>query len=347
MNTVKPESIESIVKKYSLEELHIKYNAQFDNYFIIALKQTQKGPAIGGTRFAPYNSLILAIEDAVRLSDGMYQKSSILNLAHGGGKGVITKPNRQYDRKELFKQYGKFVDELSGQYIAAVDYGTNPSDMDEASLSTSHIVCLSKHKNPAIYTAQGIFNAIESIATREQKNISDLSVCIQGLGAVGIRLAQLLINRSSTVYGTDISRESIQKAESIGVIIKNEKEIFTTQSDVFSPCATGGIINQNTIPTLNTKYICGAANNQLQDYEHDAQMLHDKGIIYCPDFVVNSGGLIYASSCCTPDNTQPIQAQLSTIANTLKIIIDYSKENNIPTYHSALKLIKENHDLSS
>ena len=251
------------------------------------------------------------------------------------------------DRNKLLLEYGDFVNSLQGQYIAAVDYGTTPVDMDVVDQSTTFNVCRSEHDNPATYTAQGVYLSIQTVLHHTQRQISDATITIQGFGSVGSRLASLLVNAGCHVITADVSENHTKQAKSIGIDIAKPNDLLNINADVFAPCAVGGVINKETIRAIGAKSICGAANNQLKDDRHDADRLHQQGIIYCPDFIVNSGGLIYASGCHRNDTAETVQARLNTIPNTLNSVLIDSHNRGLSPYQSALSKLHSHHDLST
>ena len=326
-------SINQLMESYGTESLHLEYCKPFDCYFIVALNETHKGPSIGGTRFMSYQSTNHAIEDCVRLAYSMYVKASIVDLPHGGGKGVITKPKKNFCRRELMEYYAEFVHGLSGRYVTAVDFGTSQHDMDIIQQKTPYVLCTTNQNNPARYTADGVTLAIKTLLDHHLSIRTDLStIAIQGLGSVGSILAKDLISMGAKVYGCDVDPEKENHAKSMGVQIIDNDSIYDIDCDIFAPCAHGAILNSDTIPRLRASAICGAANNQLANNRIHAEQLFQRNILYCPDFLVNAGGLICASSEYLNKDDDNISLSIKKIAPKINQLFKLSHQTNTNTY---------------
>ena len=314
-------------------DLHFKVDPQSGMKAIIAIHSTQLGPALGGCRFIPYPDSYSALYDAMRLARGMSYKAALTNLPLGGGKSVIIEPKRAYDRKAYLTQFGRFVNELNGRYITALDSGTNLEDMDIIYENTPYVASLSSYNgDPSPYTAMGVLSGIQA-AIRYRYNKTDLSgfhVAIQGLGHVGYLLAKQLHELGVKLTVADINPARVEQAiNEFGATAVATETIHSVECDVFAPCALGAIINDVTINQLQTKIIAGAANNQLARSYH-GQLLHDKGILYATDYVINAGGLIFAASkyLNTPENK--VQEQIDGIGKALIEIFTRSEQDNMP-----------------
>jgi leucine dehydrogenase len=265
---------------------------------IIAIHSTALGPALGGTRFFPYESEEAALEDVLRLSKGMTYKAAAAGLDLGGGKAVIIGDPRQDKSERLFRAYGRIVDSLQGRYITAEDVGTTTTDMDtirsETRWALGNSVALGGAGDPSPVTARGLYAAARAVAQTlwGDSDLTGRRFAVQGVGKVGSALVQLLVEARAEVVVTDAYDPAIDMAvETFGVKAVDPEEIFSVDCDVFSPCALGAGLNEMTIPKLNCAAIVGSANNQLAT-EADADRLAERGILYAPDFVVNAGGLI-------------------------------------------------------
>jgi glutamate dehydrogenase/leucine dehydrogenase len=265
---------------------------------IIAIHSTALGPALGGTRFFPYDSEDAAMEDVLRLSKGMTYKAAAAGLDLGGGKAVIIGDPLSDKTERLFRAYGRIVDSLQGRYITAEDVGTTTFDMDmvrrETRWALGNSVALGGSGDPSPVTARGLFAATRAVATKlwGDPDITGKRFAVQGAGKVGSAYIQLLVENRAEVVVADsyppALKTAIEKFDVEGVELS---EIHTQDADIFSPCALGAGLNETTIPELNCQAVIGCANNQLAT-EKDAQRLADRGILYAPDFVVNAGGLI-------------------------------------------------------
>lgn len=265
---------------------------------IIAIHSTALGPALGGTRFFPYESEEDAVADVLRLARGMTFKAAAAGLDLGGGKAVIIGDPRKGKSERLFRAYGRIVDSLQGRYITAEDVGTTPADMDivrrETRWALGSSVALGGSGDPSPVTARGLFAAARAIAQKlwGDPDLAGRRFAVQGVGKVGSAFVQLLVEARAEVMVTDSYEPAIESAvEKYGVKPVEPDDIYELDSDFFSPCALGGSLNEDTIPRLGCQAIVGSANNQLAT-DADAQRLADRGILYAPDFVVNAGGLI-------------------------------------------------------
>jgi leucine dehydrogenase len=271
---------------------------------IIAIHNTHLGPALGGCRMYPYQSEEAALSDVLRLSRGMTYKSALANLPLGGGKSVIIGDPAKDKSSQLFQEMGRFVNSLSGSYIVAQDSGTSVEDLMSIASETEHVAGTHEAKDdrgnvrsgdPSPATAYGVFVGIKS-AVRHRLKSNDLSgvkVAIQGVGNVGFGVAKHLHAEGVKLFVSDVNEASVARAvkECDAQAVVGD-DIYSQDVDVFAPCALGGAINDRTIDLLKVSIIAGAANNQLAQPEH-ARVLHDRGILYAPDFVLNAGGIIH------------------------------------------------------
>lgn len=265
---------------------------------IIAIHSTALGPALGGTRFFPYESEDDALNDVLRLSEGMTYKAAVTGLDLGGGKAVIIGDPRELKSERLLRAYGRIVDSLQGRYITAEDVGTTTSDMDIVRRETRWALGASVAEggagDPSPVTARGLLAAASAVASRlwGDSDLAGRRFAVQGVGKVGSAFVQLLVEARAEVVITDSQRAAIDwAADNFDVKSVEPDEIYGVECDIFSPCALGGGLNETTIPKLNCRAIVGSANNQLAA-DKDARRLADRDILYAPDFVVNAGGLI-------------------------------------------------------
>lgn len=265
---------------------------------IIAIHSTALGPALGGTRFFPYETEAEALEDVLRLSHGMTYKAAVTGLDLGGGKAVIIGDPRTMKSERLFRAFGRIVDSLQGRYITAEDVGTTTADMDmvraETRWALGNSVALGGAGDPSPVTARGLFAASKAVAHKiwGDSDLSDRKFAVQGVGKVGSAFVQLLIEARAEVVVTDAYGPAIDSAvKNFDVEAVSQDEIYEVDCDFFSPCALGASLNEETIPRLKCRAVVGSANNQLAT-DKDAKRLAERDILYAPDFVVNAGGLI-------------------------------------------------------
>ncbi len=267
---------------------------------IIAIHNTHLGPALGGCRCLHYAHEQLAFDDAMRLAQGMSYKAALANIQQGGGKSVILLPKNvelaDIDRDFLFSWFGRCVEQLNGQYITAMDVGTQVTDMDIIAQNTRHVASASNIGDPAEATAQGVMAGIRAALKFkfQSANIRGKCFAVQGLGHVGWRVAKQLLHFGAEVFVADPEEEKNWQAQALGMKVVSVNNILTQSCDVLVPCALGGIIHSDNVDLLKCKIIAGSANNQLAD-DNVAQQLNKMGILYAPDYIINAGGLIFAS----------------------------------------------------
>lgn len=280
---------------------------------IIAIHNTQLGPALGGCRCLHYAHEQLAFDDAMRLAQGMSYKAALANVPHGGGKAVIILPSqvalKDIDRQFLFSWFGHCVEQLNGQYITAMDVGTQVEDMDVVAKQTCHVASASNIGDPAHSTALGVMAGIQAALDfrfQKQPHSSNVSMkwkrfAVQGLGHVGWRIAERLTELGAHVIAADPDEEKCHQGQALGMQIVPVDEILQQECDVLVPCALGGVIHDENVAQLKCSIIAGSANNQLA---HDgiARQLKSRNILYAPDYIINAGGLIFASLCYQGQN---------------------------------------------
>lgn len=264
----------------------------------IAIHSTTLGSAAGGLRMKPYASEQEALTDVMRLSEGMTYKNAAAGLPLGGGKAVILGDPKVLKTPELLHAFARAIEACEGRYWTAEDMGMTPADMAELARETRFVAGLADGEfasgDPSPITARGIFNAIRCVAKHRFGNatLTGKTVSVQGLGNVGWNLCELLTDAGAKLIVTDISEERVDAAVvELGAKAVALDQIYGAQADIFAPCAIGGILNADTIAQLKVAAVAGGANNQLASTE-DAALLHEKGILYAPDFVANGGGII-------------------------------------------------------
>jgi leucine dehydrogenase len=315
-------------------EFHTKIDAATGLRAIVAIHSTKRGPALGGCRLLEYASIGSAFNDAIRLGQGMTYKAAISNLPLGGGKAVILKPKIISDRTAYFQAFGKFINSLNGRYITAMDSGTLTDDMDAIYTQTPYVTGVTTQGgDPSPHTVLGVRRGIEAaIKFHLKKNtLKGIRVAIQGAGHVGHDLCKDLTRRGAIVSICDVNSETaIQTGQEFEATIVPTESIYDVDCDVFAPCALGGILNEKTIPRLKAAIVAGSANNQLAKPQ-DANLLHQRNILYAPDYAINAGGLIFAYAQYTKASLKEAKTRIDNIYDTLRIIFERSVTENCST----------------
>ncbi|MDH5589447.1 MAG: leucine dehydrogenase [Gemmatimonadota bacterium] len=305
---------------------------------IIAIHDTTMGPALGGTRFWSYESDDDAIVDALRLSRGMTYKAAITGLNLGGGKSVIIGDNRTKDREMLFRAHGRAVESLGGRYITAEDVGTSPDDMEFVRMETEHVVgVLGGSGDPSPVTAFGVYRGIKACASFRygSDSLEGKTVAVQGLGHVGYYLCGDLAGEGAKLVVTDIDADRVQRVvDEFGATAVEPDAIYGVEAEVFAPCALGAVVNDDTLGRFKFDIVAGAANNQLARSQH-GDALHEKGILYAPDYVINAGGLINVYGELNDWSEERSKRKAGDIYNTLLRIFDRAKVDDVPSYVAA------------
>lgn len=324
-------------------DIHTKIDAKTGLSAIIAIHSTDLGPAIGGCRLHSYRSSGQAMKDVLRLSYMMTLKAAVSGLPHGGAKSVILKPAVIKDRPALFRAFGDFVHEMNGRYISAMDVGTTTQDMEYIAERTPHVIGTSSQGDPSPFTAQGVFRSIQA-AVKFKFNRDDLEglhVALQGAGKVASTLAKQLHQHGAKITVCDIQDSAAQMlAEECSGDVVDCGAIYDVDCDIFAPCALGGTINLDSIQRITASIIAGAANNQLAHKKY-GQMLHEKGVLYAPDFVVNAGGLIQAASLHDYQDITKANRLIDRLYDNMLALFERAAKLNQPTTETAELIARE------
>ena len=299
---------------------------------IIALHSTKLGPAIGGIRCYDYDSFDSQLTDALRLSQGMTFKNAAAGLNHGGAKTTVN-ASKIKDRRLAFQKLGKMINLLDGKYICAGDVGTTVEDLFRVNDGTSYVAGITLDSSEP--TALGVYSSIKALLKRDKKEISGHTFMVEGLGKVGNKLAKMLIRAGGKVKAYDpwdgayddfVADLSVQRV--------SKEDVYTTECDVYVPCALGATVNMKTLNTMKADYICGSANNQFEKLG-DAEIARTLGINYVPDFVANCGGVVaVALDFQKKDATFALTFDLESRIND---ILDSAEQNDINAQQAAEK----------
>ncbi|MEM9523764.1 MAG: Glu/Leu/Phe/Val dehydrogenase dimerization domain-containing protein [Pseudomonadota bacterium] len=305
---------------------------------IIAIHSTVLGPAAGGCRMHPYASEKEALTDVLRLSKGMTYKNSVAGLPLGGGKCVIIADPKDTRKPELLRMFASHVQSMNGRFWTAIDVGVGPEDADILAEKSDYIFArASQHADgfyPSSYTAYGGFIGIRAAAESvlERTDLAGLRVAVQGLGATGFDLCRRLTEAKAHLVVADVRRDPVDRAiAQFGATPETPDRIHAADVDIFAPCAMGAVLNDRSIPEIKARIICGVANNQLEEDRH-AAMLLARGIAYVPDYVVNAGGMMGASTVIFSEPSREASIQrIDGLHDTILSILNRARAEGRPS----------------
>lgn len=315
---------------------------------IIAIHSTILGPALGGTRMWPYENEEAALKDVLRLSRGMTYKAAAAGLNLGGGKAVIIGNPKTDKNEKLFRAFGRFIHGLSGRYITAEDVGTSVKDMEWVRMETDFVTgideALGGSGDPSPVTAAGTYHGIKAAARKMwgSDSLAGKTLAVQGLGHVGYHLVTHLHKEGAKLIVADIDETATRRVvDEFGARAVETDEIYGVDADIFSPCALGAVVNDDTVPKFKFKIIAGAANNQLAIEEKHGKALRDRGILYAPDYVINSGGLINVANELEGYHRERALRQAMGIYDILLEVFDIAEKENISTHTASNHLAEK------
>ena len=316
---------------------------------IVAIHSTALGPALGGTRFWPYDSEREALVDVLRLAEGMTYKHAVCGNDLGGGKGVIIGDPRKLRTDALMLAYGRFVDRLGGRYLTAEDVGTTQADMDIISTVTRHVTGVSEHLggsgDPSPATAWGVLHALGAVAERlwGSPSLDGRHVTVSGVGKVGGDLARQLALRGARLTIADVRDDVVTAlAAELHAEVVAPADAHAVECDIFSPCALGAVLNEHSIPQLRCAAVCGCANNQLATDE-DGDRLAARDVLYAPDYVVNAGGVINIAQekAAGGYDHDRAWARIATIHDTVARVFALADEHGVTPAEAADRLAEQ------
>jgi valine dehydrogenase (NAD+) len=316
---------------------------------IIAIYSTALGPSLGGTRFYPFPSEEAAVADVLNLSRAMAYKNAIAGLPHGGGKAVIVGDPATDKSAELLRAYGRFVQSLGGRYITAADVGTYVADMDVVAETCTYVTGRSEAAGGAgdsgVLTAFGVYRAMLAAAEFRWSDggLDGRRVGVIGIGKVGRNLIDLAAADGATIVATDVNPEALQWARHHHpqvALLTDAESVVAADVDILAPCALGGTVNDDNVDAIRAAVICGAANNQLA---HDGldNRLHDRGVLYCPDFVVNSGGVIQVADELDGFDFERAKSKTAQIYDTTLEVLELAARTGVTPAEAATHLADE------
>ena len=312
---------------------------------IIAIHNTNRGPALGGCRMWPYASEAEALTDVLRLARGMTYKSALADLPLGGGKAVIIGDPHADKSEALFLAMGRFVDGLGGRYITAEDVGVSVEDVDVMARATKHVAgtVSAGAGDPSPSTAYGVLMGIRAAVAHKlgRNSLDGVRVAVQGVGHIGYHLCRYLAEAGAKLTVADIDREAIARvAAEFHARPVAPEEIYGVDGEVFAPCALGAVINDGTIARLKAPIVAGSANNQLAEPRHGVALMR-RGVLYAPDYVINAGGVINISHEGPAYDKREAVNHVAKIHDTLREIFGRADAAGVPTSEAADRLAEE------
>jgi leucine dehydrogenase len=337
---------EELLRRWDGEHVVVRHDAESGAWMIVGVHSTRLGPAMGGTRMKTYASAAEALEDALRLAAGMTRKLAVVGLPCGGGKAVLAVSELPTgdDRRRLLERYAELVDSLGGTFVTGPDMNTGEHDMDVIGDRTPHVFCRSAARggsgDPSVHTALGVFHGIRASLDHAfgSDELAGRTVLVQGAGSVGAKLTALLAEAGATVLVSDVDEE---RARATGGAVVAADAVIGTECDVYAPCAVGATLSAESIPRLRCHVVAGAANNQLATAE-DGERLRGAGILYAPDYVINSGGALHGIGLERLGwDAERLEREVAGIGATLTSIYADADAEGISTDAAAERLATE------
>ncbi|WP_020619976.1 Glu/Leu/Phe/Val dehydrogenase family protein [Paenibacillus daejeonensis] len=335
--------------KDPMEQLVWMHERQSGLRAIIAVHHTGKGPALGGCRVRHYASDGEALDDALQLARSMTYKCALAGIPYGGGKAVVLAPPGFMGaaRQDAFRALGRQIARMQGLYITGLDLGSLPADMDEIRQETAYVTDTTGSLGAtgdltADMTAYGVYLAIRTAAQRQlgSDQLTGRTVAVQGLGKVGSFLCAYLAQAGAHLIVSDLDPALVARArQRWGAHAVPADQIHRTACDIFAPCAVGGILNSRTLPELRCRIVAGAANNQLAE-EAIADQLQARGILYAPDYAINSGGIIVTAAELDGRDAASARHQTESVPTTLTAVLDHADQTGITPAAAAAVLAK-------
>jgi leucine dehydrogenase len=341
--------VDDVLRDWGGEFALTAYDEPSGAFMFVAVHSTRLGPAAGGTRIKTYATPAEGLRDACLLAEAMTLKMAAANLPMGGGKSVLAVPPGELDpgtRRNLLLRHAHNVHMLGGNYRTGPDMNTNSADMDTLGEVTPYAFGRSVEKggsgSSAPDTAVGVFHGIVASVAHVygSGDLAGRRVLVQGVGAVGEPLAEMLVKAGADVVVSDVTLPRVEALyDRLGVEVVAPASVLATECDVFAPCATGGVISEETVPLLRCRIVAGAANNPLADPRRDGEALREAGILYAPDFVINGGGAIHLIGYEALGWTgEQVERGLEGIGTTLTEIYAAADEAGISTEAAAERI---------
>lgn len=347
MSASPPDSIDRLVETWDGEAVVIRFDRPTGTWIFVALHDTTLGPAVGGCRMRTYPAPHDGLRDAMRLAEGMTYKWAGIGFPFGGGKSVLAVPRPLLgaDRDGLLRRFGKLLNSLRGTYMTGEDLGTTPEDMSVIAEETEYVHARpGELLDPGPYTALGVFAGIEAAVRHCGVNgggVDGLRVLVQGVGDVGEPLARMLAERGARLLLCDLDAErAAALAEELGATVVQAPDAYSTECDVYAPCAVGATLNPGTIEELKCAIVAGSANNQL-DSPRVADRILQRDIVYVPDYIVNAGGAIALPLVAEGASEERIRARVLRVGETVAEVLRRAAETGTTPAAAADERVRE------
>jgi leucine dehydrogenase len=345
--------MEKLILDWDGEFVVTRYDRPTGTWMFVAVHSTAMGVSTGGTRLKSYPQPRDGLRDALRLAEGMTYKFAVIGFPRGGGKAVLAVPEGLVpaDREGLLLRYAEWLHNLKGVFETGPDMGIKSTDMDTMARHYSGVFGRTTEAggggDPGPETALGVLSGIKASCKHYfgSSDFTNLTVLVQGVGSVGGVLVRMLLEAGFQVKFSDVEPQRIEKVrQELDLPFVEPEKVYGEPCDVFAPCATGAILNAESIPVLKCRIVAGAANNQLEKME-DGEALHERGILYAPDYVINGGGAIFLVAVETMGRT-PEQARdsIRKIGDTLKEIYSRVDSQGISPAQAAHQMAVERVD---
>ena len=329
------------IVKHGFEDVALWSDPDAELEAICAIHSTARGAAIGGTRWQPYEDIDAALDDVLRLAEAMTLKSSAARLPFGGGKAVVIGDPTNKTEAQL-RSYAEFVNEFEGRFLTTTDVGTTTSEIDQLSQWTPHVVGTSPELGgsgdtsalTAVTVLSGIYATLEALDG--DPSPAGRHIVVVGVGKVGSKVARSLADDGARVMVADIRAiaAGVLAAE-IGARTVSVDEAYVTPCDLLSPNALGGVFGETSVQALQCRAICGGANNQLVRDPEDAALIAERGILYAPDYVVNSGGVISVAQEVAGWSYEQSVEHAEGVFETTREIFELAERRKITTAEAA------------
>ncbi|MFV1987771.1 MAG: Glu/Leu/Phe/Val dehydrogenase dimerization domain-containing protein [Gemmatimonadota bacterium] len=339
------DTIQEKIEAWDGDAVVVSHDRPTGTWIFIALHDTSMECSIGGSRMKTYPTPADGLEDALRLGEGMTYKWAGVGIAFGGAKGVMATPGPldEEARNGLLHRYGQLVGSLNGRFRTGVDLGTTPEDLLRVAAACEYVVGVTDghSEDPGPFTALGVFVGIRAAVAHRfgSDSMAGRSVLIQGVGDVGLPLAEMLAEAGAILFVSDIDGDAAAGvAERLEATVVAPESVYDADVDVYAPCAVGATINPETVPRLRCRIVAGSANNQLLT-SADGVALHERGILYAPDYIINAGGAVaFAGIYDGIIDESELNARVRTIEGSLERIFGEAEAENESPFAAARRV---------